>query len=242
MKQFRATLPLLLIVFVALASAQPNRNMHLGNPSNATTDPANQDNYLLVKQQYVLSYNSSRGAPNWVSWTLQASDIGTVKRANNFHVETALPEGLKRVTPNDYKASGYDRGHMCNSKDRTKTAKDNSETFSMANMQPQLPDLNQRVWGRLEEDSRKLALKGNTLYILAGCYGNIGHIGTSNTVTVPKSCWKVEVVEGPTPKVIIVDIPNKKGIGNDAWQKYSTTLEDLEEKTGYHLTSKVENP
>src|SRR6185369_9335546 len=115
--------------------------------------------------------------------------------------------------------------------DRTKTAKGNSETFSMANMQPQSPDLNRQIWKRLEEDSRKLALKGNTLYILAGCHGNIGHIGKTNTVVVPKSCWKVTVVEGPNPQAIIVDIPNKKGIGKDRWQKYATTLEDLEEKT-----------
>jgi DNA/RNA endonuclease G (NUC1) len=91
----------------------------------------------------------------------------------------------------------------------------------------------------LEDDSRKLALKKNILYILAGCYGNIGHFGKTSTVTVPKSCWKLAVVEGPNPKVIIVDIPNKAGINKDRWQKYATTLEDIESKTGYHLTAIV---
>jgi DNA/RNA endonuclease G (NUC1) len=106
----------------------------------------------------------------------------------------------------------------------------------MANMEPQTPDLNRQVWKRLEEDSRKLALKGNTLFILAGCYGNIGNIGNANTVIVPKSCWKMAAVEGPNPSVIIVDIPNKTGIGKDRWQKYATTLDDIEAKTGLHLT------
>src|SRR5262249_52745185 len=243
MKAFRRThLVLGVFLFALLAQGQSNRNLMLGNPSGATTDPANPDNYLLVKKQYTLSYNSSRSAPNWVSWTLQTSDIGKVDRQNNFHAETTLPDGFQRATPADYNATGFDRGHMCNSKDRTRTTRDNSETFSMANMQPQTPDLNRQVWKRLEEDSRKLALKGNTLFIVAGCYGEIGHIGKANTITVHKSCWKLAVVEGPNPEVIIVDIPNKKGIGKDAWQKYTTTLEDIEEKTGYHLTTIVANP
>jgi endonuclease G, mitochondrial len=244
MKMFiRAKLVLCIFVSGVIAAAQSNPNLRLGNPSNATTDATHADNYLLVKKQYVLSYNSSRGAPNWVSWTLKKSDIGKVARQNNFHVETSLPEnGFQHVAPEDYVGSGFDRGHMCNSKDRTKTVKDNQETFSMANMQPQTADLNQRVWEKLEEDSRKLAQKGNTLFILAGCYGDIKHIGKTNTITVPKSCWKIADVEGPNSSLIVVDIPNKKGIGKDAWQKYATTLEDLEQKTGFHFTSIVQNP
>ena len=241
MKRRHAALFLCFLFWVVSVTAQANRNLHLGNPSDATADENSPDNYLLVKKQYTLSYNSSRGAPNWVSWTLQKSDIGKVGRQNNFHTELALPESFQRVTPADYARSGFDRGHMCNSKDRTRTAKDNRETFSMANMEPQTADLNQQVWKRLEDDSRKLALKGNTLYVLAGCYGNIGQIGKSNTVTVPKSCWKIVVVEGPNARNIVVDIPNKKGISKDAWQKYATTLEDLEEKTGFHFTTIADN-
>ena len=47
----------------------------------------------------------------------------------------------------------------------------------MANMQPQTPDLNRHVWEKLEVDSCRLALKGNTLFILAGYYGKIKTIG-----------------------------------------------------------------
>jgi endonuclease G len=156
-------------------------------------------------------------------------------------MEIALPESFQRIEKNEYAKSGFDRGHMCNSKDRTKSVKANVETFSMANMQPQTPDLNQGVWVNLENDSRKLAKKGNTLYILTGCYGNKGHIGKIHTIIVPASCWKLAVVEGPNPSVIMVDIPNKKGIRKDPWQKYATELEDLEAKTGLHFTTVVQN-
>lgn len=104
-----------------------------------------------------------RNTPLGNDKTAFRSTIGTAGRQNNFHAEADLPDGLQRITPADYTGSGYDRGHMCNSKDRTRTNKDNSETFSMANMQPQTPDLNRHVWEKLEADSRKLAMKGNTL-------------------------------------------------------------------------------
>ena len=42
----------------------PSVNLLLGNPSQATTSIDNPDNYLMIKPQYVLSYNRSNGTPN----------------------------------------------------------------------------------------------------------------------------------------------------------------------------------
>jgi len=77
----------------AAAQAPVSLHLTLGNPSGATTNARNRDNFLLVKPQFVLSYNNSRGAPNWVSWHLQDSDIGSVERGDDFHPEAALPAG-----------------------------------------------------------------------------------------------------------------------------------------------------
>jgi len=223
-------------------------NAALGDPSNASADASNKNNYLLVKPQYVLSYNDERGGPNWVSWRLSATDIGEAERQNNFHPEQSLPRGFKRVTPDDYTGSGYDRGHVCNSKDRTASAADNSETFSMANMLPQTPDLNREVWESLESYSRTLARKGNQLHIVAGGYGSAGTIGRSNKVTVPANCWKIILVlpEGrdvsqadKSARVIAVDMPNTDGIGGDPWEKYTTTVRDIEQKTGYSFFTQL---
>ncbi len=43
--------------------AEPVTSIHLllGNPSNATENIANVDNYLMIKPQYALSYNNSKG-------------------------------------------------------------------------------------------------------------------------------------------------------------------------------------
>ncbi|MEG5175602.1 hypothetical protein [Microcoleus sp. B3-D7] len=50
-------------------SAINNRNLLLGNPSNAAPSVASIDNYLMliVKPQYVLSPNSKTHTAHWVS-------------------------------------------------------------------------------------------------------------------------------------------------------------------------------
>ena len=56
-------------------NAPPSASVHLtmGNPSGATQDVNNPTNYLLAKQQYVMSYHRDRGIANWVSWHLDSS-------------------------------------------------------------------------------------------------------------------------------------------------------------------------
>src|ERR1043165_3551339 len=108
-------------------------NLVLGNPTEATDDGSDKDNFLMVKPQFVLSFNNSKGGANWVAWHLQSSDIGNVSRGD-FHADTSLPDGFKRITKQDYNNSGYDRGHLCNSKDRTKNKTNNDATFNMTNI------------------------------------------------------------------------------------------------------------
>lgn len=116
-----------------IASATNNANLLLGNPSNAASNIASIDNYLMVKPQYVLSYNSKTKTANWVSWQLNRSWIGAADRQDNFRPDDALPAAAYKVRPNDYTGSGYDRGHIAPSADRTRNEADNSSTFLMTN-------------------------------------------------------------------------------------------------------------
>jgi endonuclease G len=47
-----------------------NPNLAMGNPSGATSDVSNADNFLIVRDQYTMSYNKDHKTPNWVSWQL----------------------------------------------------------------------------------------------------------------------------------------------------------------------------
>jgi len=230
-------------------------HLSMGNPSGAVADVSQPANYLLSKPQYVLSYHRDKGIPNWVSWHLAASWLGTAARQDDFRADASLPAGWYQVQAGSYTGSGFDRGHNCPSADRTATVADNSATFLMTNMIPQAPRNNQQTWADLEDYCRTLVRAGNELYVIAGQYGTggTGSNGAKTTldngrVTVPKRVWKVVVVlpEGTadasrvsaTTRIIAVDTPNDNSL-SPAWSDYRTSVDALEAATGYDLLSAV---
>ncbi len=237
--------------FVALLRKEltPSVHLTLGNPSNATSNPNNPKNYLMDKPQYALSYNNSQGIPNWVSWQLNQSWLGSVERSNDFRPDTALPSGWYQVRPNDYIGSGYDRGHIVPSGDRTYTPDDNSATFLMTNIMPQAPQNNREVWRELEEYSRELVYQGKELYIIAGGVGSQGTL--QGKITVPQQTWKVmavldrpgQGVRGITSntRLIAVMIPNSDKVAGMNWRDYRVSVDRVEAATGYDFLSNVPN-
>ncbi len=221
----------------------------VGNPSNATSDVANENNYLMPKPQYTLSYNRSRGEPNWVAWRLDSSWIGTADRQNDFRPDPALPAGWYQVLDSDYSGSGYDRGHMCPSGDRTRSIPDNSATFLMTNFVPQLAANNQGPWEEFESYCRTLANAGNEMYIFTGGYGNAGTIAQGRVV-IPTHTWKVVVVLpngnndlqriGKTTRTIAIVVPNQPPLNiNAPWRDFRKTVDQVEALTGYDFFSLV---
>ncbi|RYY96673.1 MAG: DNA/RNA non-specific endonuclease [Chitinophagaceae bacterium] len=230
-------------------------NMTLGNPSGATTNTAYPNNYLMTKTQYSLSYNKSRATPNWVSWHIDPTWLGSAARQDDFRADATLPTGWYRVGATSYSGSGFDRGHNCPSADRTYSTSDNSATFLMTNMIPQAPTNNQQTWANLENYCRTLVSQGNEVYVIMGAYGTggTGSSGTASTIdagriTVPNRIWKVIVVlpRGTgdlaritsSTRVIAVNTPNTNSIST-SWGTYRTTVDAIESATGYNLLSAV---
>lgn len=227
-------------------------NSLMGNPSNAST--LSTTNYLMQKMTYTLSYNSAQGKPNWVSWHLDKTWLGTATRCDCFSSDALLPSGVYRVSSSSYTGSGFDRGHHCPSGDRTYSSTDNRETFLMTNMMPQAPTNNQQTWENLESYCRTLVSKGNECYIICGSYGQGGtgsNGGTTLTidagrVTVPKQIWKVILVlpsgtndisrVTTSTRVIAVNTPNINSI-NPSWGLYRTSVDAIETATGYDILS-----
>ena len=219
----------------------------LGNPSNATADVNNPFNYLMQKPQYSLSYHRDNGTPNWVAWRLDSSWIGSASRQDDFRPDPSLPAGWYQVTPEDYSGSGFDRGHMTPSGDRTRSVPDNSATFLMTNMVPQTPENNQRGWEDFESYCRTVAQAGNELYIIAGGAGTRGRIG-NNRVNIPAVTWKVVLVLpngdddlariNKNTRTIAVIMPNDNTVTQN-WRQYRTSVQRVEALTGYNFYSNV---
>ncbi len=225
----------------------PSEHLTMGNPSNAVTDVAQPNNYLMEKPQYSLSYSRDNGGPNWVSWHLDASWLGSTPRQDDFRADTTLPAGWYQVQATDFSGSGFDRGHMCPSADRTITVAANSATFLMTNMIPQLPANNQGVWANLESYSRSLISQGNELYIISGGQG-LQYFIANGHVAVPAQTWKVIIVlpvgtndvsrVTTSTRTIAVVMPNSGTIGTD-WRAYRVSVDQVEAITGFDFFSNV---
>lgn len=230
-------------------------NMLMGNCSNAKADTTQFNNYLMVKAYYALSYNRSRSIPNWVSWHVQLSDLGTVTRQDDFRADSSLPFTWYKVQDSSYQNSGFDRGHNCPSADRTNTIAANSSTFLMTNMIPQAPVLNQQTWAIMEDSIRQLVQNGNEVFVIMGSYGNggIGSNGSANaiasgTIAVPSNVWKVVVVlpngnqdlkrVNAATRVIAVNAPNINTV-NRNWKLYRTSVDAIEVLTGCNILSNL---
>jgi uncharacterized repeat protein (TIGR01451 family) len=236
-------LALFLATHHANAIIDATLQMQLGNPSNATNDPNNHSHYLILRPVEAIDYNDSLGLPNWASWDLTTTDIGSSGRSPNFFTDTNLPAGFYQVTPNDYSGSGYDRGHMCPSADRTDTVADNDMVFYMSNIIPQAADNNEGIWANFEDYCRSQAQAGNELLITCGPGGFDGsRIQPSGKVAIPSFTWKVAVVVplgGGTAlsrittatRVITIEVPNSNGVST-VWQNFVTSAGQVEHDTG----------
>jgi endonuclease G len=219
----------------------------LGLPSAASSGDWN--NFLSVKSQYVVAYNSSRKIPNWVSWELNSSYLGSQARLDDFRPDDTLPAGMPQASLADYSGSGYDRGHMCPSGDRTASAAANSLTFYLSNMVPQAANNNQGPWEVLESYSRTLAGQGKELFVISGAVGSAGTVGAG--VVVPQSTFKVVVVldhvgQGPadvtsSTRVIGIVIPNNNSqvAKSDDWKPYRVSVRSIEGLTSLNFLSDV---
>jgi endonuclease G len=90
------------------------------------------------------------------------------KRSNRFFPDARL-RSAERATLDDYKGSGFDRGHLAPAGDMP-TTQAMAQSFSLANMVPQSPEHNRGVWAKsVEAATRKYASRATgDVYVITG--------------------------------------------------------------------------
>ncbi len=138
---------------------------------------------------------------------------------------------------------------MTPSGDRTRSVADNSATFLMTNMVPQLAANNQGAWEDFESYLRTLAQAGQEIYIVSGVYGNIGTIAQGRVV-IPQYTWKVALVlpNGTNDlrridkgtRTIGIIVPNFPPLNiNALWRQYRVSVNEVENLTGFNFFNNV---
>jgi endonuclease G, mitochondrial len=196
-KQFQFLL-LLIGIAIHLFAQEQSPISHLELPAIGKQE-------VIVKHLgYTLSYNEKHEQANWVAYQLTAEKTKKrVARSNDFEPDAAVPTGSAREE--DYKASGYDRGHLAPAADMEWSEQAMQESFLYSNMSPQVPGFNRGIWKHLEEQVRLWAIENKCLYVVTGPVLTEGLLKIGiDKVSVPRYYYKV---------LLDYTQPDLKGIG-----------------------------
>jgi len=165
-----------------------------------------QDTVRIVHKNYTSVFSKSLKYPILVEWWVTKSALectNPVARKDKFIPDPLLKKDSD--VADDYVGSGFDRGHLAPAADnRCKGADVMEESFFFTNMAPQYPGLNRGQWKNLEEWTRYLATQNDSVFVQAGCVGDVKKV---KRLAIPSHCWKVITIK-KTGEVTAYWFPN----------------------------------
>lgn len=134
---------------------------------------------------YAIEWDHEKRAQRWTCFEIYRENrVKNWKRADwkktkwggdPFQADPKVPANEQPPVQNEFSksyypntGSYYQRGHICASEDRVYSQNANEQTFYMTNIMPQVGNLNERIWQKLENRVRSLAVNADTLYVCKG--------------------------------------------------------------------------
>lgn len=202
-------------------------------PGLPQTDRGNRT-VLLHHMGYSVLYDEDLCLPLWVAWTLTPDRFAeVVSRYDKF-----LPDPLldHPVTTDEYRNSGYDRGHICPAADNKWSEQAMRESFYMTNICPQNNNLNRGDWRELEDACREWTMQSGRLYVVGGPWlsgaerRTIGRRG----IAVPDGFYKVVLSLTPLRGIGFV---YENIAGDRPMSVYARSIDEVEQLTGIDFFS-----
>ena len=190
---------------------------------------------LLVNPSYIVDFDEESRIAHWVHYELTSHEVsGSASRSNQFRRDGRASNSAH---PQNYKSSGYDRGHLKPAGDSKSSAREMANSFWMTNVFPQTPSLNRGLWRTLEQGVRGWASSYSSVHVSTGAsLQTQGH--RANQVRVPTYCWKAILRTAPDTAVIAFWMPNAAGVeGNPS--DYIVSVDLLESRIGIDLFPKL---
>lgn len=192
------------------------------------THPGDQ---IITHTAYTLSYSEPNEQASWVAYQLTAAETHkSFNRSDKFVPDPLVSTGS--ADDADYRASGYDRGHLAPAADMSWSATSMQESFYYSNMSPQAPSFNRGIWKNLEVQVRSWAIEYDSIYVVTGPVLTKGlpTIGPDH-VSVPSLYYKVILRHSPTGYAGIAFLmPNAGSSASIA--HFSVPIDSVEALTG----------
>jgi endonuclease G len=240
-KKVSAILASVLAIFMGFFSGASN--VYMGQPK-AENFSLKTFTRTLNNPHFSIGYSDYRGNPLWVSYLITPlpKNAKRYKRPSTFSPDW---RNITKLETKDYTKSGYDRGHMAPNSAISKIygKKSQLNTFLMTNITPQKPNLNRKIWRRLEAVALKHFPKYfDKVWVITGpIFDNkIQRLSSSKFIEIPDAFYKIFVgLKGKNkPKVLAFIMPQRVN-GNEPLNKYVTTIDDVEKQTGFDFLSKL---
>jgi endonuclease G len=149
--------------------------------------------YALCASHFATFYSSRTETPLYSAEHLtarQIDDAMQMPRHDTFHDDLRLPYAVAS-TLEDYRGSGFDRGHMAPSGDQPDSSSQ-YESFALSNMIPQNANDNRYLWADIETAARELVLANeDEVYVITGpLFDTTGAQELQGRVEVPAYIYK----------------------------------------------------
>jgi endonuclease G len=194
--------------------------------------------HIICHTGYCLEYDHNYKLAKWVAYELTNTETqGTFARNDKFTPDPQITRNSASLE--DYKKSGYDRGHLAPAADMKWSAEAMRESFYLSNMSPQDKSFNRGIWKKLEEQTRNWAIENKAVYITTGPILEKGlpTIGP-NQIPIPKAFYKVILdYTQPEVKAIGFIIPNQGS--TLPLSSFAHSIDEIEKQTHIDFFSKV---
>ena len=205
----------------------------------------NSHDFIITHSAYTLSYNANTLLANWVAYELTAEETDGHWSRKGLRFMPDPDCHSRQADKEDYRNSGYSRGHLAPAGDMKWDSVAMSESFYFTNCIPQDKELNNGRWNQLEMKIRIWAKEYGRVYIVCGpAFLNtdtlrIGH----NRVAVPDACFKALLIPTSTSYSAIAFVM-RNGEEKRNLKECSCTIDQLETLLGldlfYNLPDRVE--
>ncbi|MBY0515680.1 MAG: DNA/RNA non-specific endonuclease [Bacteriovoracaceae bacterium] len=197
--------------------------------------PIDQDHLEIVDHFAItIGYSEEFEVPQWVGYVMRKDNLrGCVSRGSNFRVDPLI--STRSASPDDYKSSGFDRGHIAPAGDMKWHAQAMSESFYMSNMTPQTAKMNRGQWAQLENQARAWMKEADETLVISGpiLQAGLPRIGNSQ-VAVPYEHYKILLRNRAGKKSAIAFLMGQNPATNDL-STYAVSVRTIEEKTGLNF-------
>ena len=192
---------------------------------------------MVYHTGFALCYSEPDEQAAWVAYQLTRAEVQSTKASRkemDFAPDKAVPTGS--ATKDDYRNSGFDKGHLVPAADMKWSATAMRECFLLSNISPQLHEFNAGIWEDLESAVRAAAVRFDTVTIVTGPVLEAGlpKIGRDG-VSVPRRFFKVLLARhGGDVRAIGFLMPNvtRAETGGRRFTAFAVPVDSVEAVTG----------